>query len=137
MEEVIYKRTYTDKATYSDAFHVDAGGVINQWKVLELPWKHNQRSISCIPEGSFTVVKEGPTETRPYVYFRVLNVPGRSGILWHPGNYTRQIKGCHLPGMAFLDMDKDGVLDITETTKTLAHLADILPDTFTLKIMKA
>lgn len=137
MTEVIYKRTYTPKATYSDAEAFRDGVSIFKWKVLELPWEDNQRSISCIPEDLYEVVKEGPTQTRPYVYFRVLDVQGRTGILWHPGNYTRQIKGCNLPGEAFTDLDKDGILDVTNTTKTLAYLASILPDKFTLKIEKA
>lgn len=135
---VEYKRTYTPHATYSNAVVIDGlSGPIFDYKVLELPWRDNQRSISCIPEGEYTVKKEGPTEERPYVYFRVYGVPGRSGILWHPGNYTRQIRGCHLPGDRFLDLDKDGKLDVTNTTKTLAKLADMLPDKFQLIIKKA
>lgn len=135
---VEYKRTYTPHATYSEAQVIDGlSGSIFDYKVLELPWKDNKRSISCIPEGEYTVTKMQPTEKRPYVYFWVRNVPGRDGILWHPGNYTRQIKGCHLPGKAFKDLDKDGIPDVTETTATLKKLAEILPDKFQLIIKKA
>jgi hypothetical protein len=136
---VIQRRTYTPHGTYSDAYVVDglSQKFVFDYKILELPWKQNQRSISCIPEGTYDVVKEGPTEKRPYVYFRILNVPDRSGILMHRGNYTRQILGCQLPGEKFVDLNKDGMLDVTNTTGTLEKLADILPAKFKLMIQKA
>lgn len=129
-------RWYRNDATYSNGYVKDEGRTIFEFKILELPWRNNQRKISCIPEGDYIVHKEGPTEKRDYVYFRVHGVPGRDGILWHPGSYTRQILGCFLPGEQLIDMDKDGILDITSTKKTLRTLTDLMPDTFTLTIRK-
>lgn len=52
---------------------------------LELPWRDNLRQISCIPEGSYRC-SFGPTgKGRLY---RVENVPGRDGILFHAGNWA-------------------------------------------------
>ena len=130
-------RWYREDATYSNGYVKDEGKSIFEFKILELPWKDNQRRISCIPEGDYIVHKEGPTAKRDYVYFRVQDVPGRDGILWHPGSYTRQILGCFLPGEQLIDMDKDGILDITATKKTLRTLTDLMPQTFTLSIRKA
>ena len=130
-------RTYLPKATTSKTVVLFDNEPLFRCVTLELPWQFNKRSISCIPEGVYTVVKEGPTEKRPYVYFRVLGVPGRSGILWHPGNYTRQIKGCQLHGATLKYLDGDDIIDVTDTVKTLEKLANILPDTFTLTIKKA
>lgn len=130
------KRWYRDMATYGNVDVInDTGSSIFQCKSLELPWKENRRSVSCIPEGEYDVIKEGPTTKRPYIYFRVLNVPGRDGILWHPGTYTSHIKGCTLPGEKLLDINEDGVLDITNTAKTLKKLVDLLPDKFKLRIV--
>lgn len=131
------KRWYTPLATYGNGEVIaDDGAVIFKFHTLELPWKDNKKGISCIPEGTYDAHKEGPTDKRPYIYFRVPNVPGRFGILWHPGNYTRQIRGCTLPGYKILDLDKDGILDITETTKTLKTLVDLMPPKFQLVISK-
>lgn len=129
------KRWYRPLATYGNCQVInELGCAIFDCKTLELPWKENKRSVSCIPEDEYDVVKEGPTVKRPYIYFRVLNVPGRDGILWHPGTYTSHIKGCTLPGEKLLDINEDGVLDITNTAKTLKKLVDLLPDKFKLSI---
>lgn len=105
-------------------------------KTLELPWKDNARSISCIPEGIYTVVKEAFTEKHPYNHFRVLNVPGRSGILFHRITRVKDLKGCLGIGGAFDDIDKDGVLDMVKSTVTLQKIYELLPDRFYLEIKK-
>jgi hypothetical protein len=137
---VVYKRKYEPHATYSDAKVLDENDVVVfEYKVLELPWKDNQRRISCILPApgethEYLVEKMQPNAHRNYVYFHVTNVPGRDAILWHPGNYTSQILGCHLPGEAFVDLNKDGLPDIANTTATLKILAALLPDKFKLTI---
>jgi hypothetical protein len=131
------KRWYRPLATYGNGYVInDVNKSIFDFKTLELPWKDNRRGVSCIPEGEYDVVKDGPTVRRPYIYFRVLNVPGRSGILWHPGTYTSHIKGCILPGERLLHIDEDGVLDVANTKITLKKLVDLLPDKFKLRITK-
>ena len=136
--KIVQKRTYKPHATYSDSSVVDEQGrVVFDYHILELPWRENQRSISCIPEGEYVVVKMQPTEKRPFVYFWIKNVPGRSGILMHRGNFTRQIKGCQLPGEKFIDLDKDGLPDVANTSGTLAKLAELLPDKFVIEIKSA
>jgi hypothetical protein len=131
------KRTYKDNAT------IGIGAVYNlenfkvfEFVTLELPWKENQRNVSCIPEGDYLVVKLPPTSKRKYDYFWVQDVPGRTSILWHPGNYTRQILGCILPGESLTDLDKDGIIDVTNTTATLKILTALMPEKFKLTITK-
>jgi hypothetical protein len=132
------KRWYRPLATYGNVYVVnDIGQIVFECKSLELPWRENKRGASCIPEGVYHVRKEGPTVKRPYIYFRVPEVPGRSGILWHPGTYTSHIKGCTIPGDRLLDINEDGVLDILNTARTLKKLVDLLPDRFTLEILSA
>jgi hypothetical protein len=129
------KRWYRPLATYGNGYVVnDVDMIVFTFKTLELPWKDNRRSVSCIPEGVYDVVKEGPTLKRPYIYFRVPNVPGRSGILFHPGNFSSQIRGCLLPGERIKDINEDGILDIVNTTMTLKKIVDLMPDKFTLTI---
>ena len=59
-------------------------------KTLELPWRKNQRSISCIPSGEYTVkIRKSPKYGTTYW---VTNVPNRSYILIHPGNFAGDTK---------------------------------------------
>ena len=71
---------------------------------MEPPWLNNIRSRSCIPEGEYQVeIKESDKYGRVY---EVQNVPGRSDILFHSGNYggdeesgyKSDTDGCILPG---------------------------------------
>jgi hypothetical protein len=72
---------------------------------LELPWRDNQRKISCIPPGSYVCrLVNSPKFGRVY---GVTNVPGRGNILIHSANlagdsslgYTTQLEGCIAPCM--------------------------------------
>ncbi len=71
---------------------------------LELPWRNNQRSISCIPPGNYKVeVRVSPKYGKVYW---VRKVPNRSYILIHGGNYAgdknkglkTHVAGCILLG---------------------------------------
>lgn len=136
--EIEILRTYKEKATYGEARVVNSETheTAFDFKTLELPWQNNQRRISCIPEGVYIVEKMKPTKKRPYEYLHVLDVKDRDAILFHPGNYTRQILGCLLPGENFVDLDKDGIVDITNTTATLKIITALVPDKFKLTIKK-
>lgn len=72
---------------------------------LELPWKNNQQQVSCIPEGEYScnrVLNRTTTGgSHLNVTFEVKDVPGRSGILFHPGNTVEDTKGCILLGESF------------------------------------
>ncbi len=72
--------------------------------VAELPWKDNQRNVSCIPVGTYKVI---PHVSRRFGRcFAVLGVPNRSAILIHAGNFAGDVikgwrthsHGCLLPG---------------------------------------
>jgi hypothetical protein len=136
--EIFIERTYKEKATYGDAYVWDSEKheKVFEFVTLELPWKNNERMVSCIPEGVYMVHKMKPTAKRKYEYFHVQNVQGRDSILWHPGNYTSQILGCILPGDKHTDLNKDGIEDVTNTTATLKILTAMMPDKFKLTIKK-
>jgi len=67
---------------------------------LELPYRDNQRSISCIPIGEYSVSLRHPREsaTRDYLHLLVQDVKNRSHILFHRGNAAKDTKGCILVG---------------------------------------
>ena len=67
---------------------------------LELPFRDNQRSVSCIPTGEYKVRLRLPREsaTRDYIHLLVQDVPNRDYILFHRGNSAKDTRGCILVG---------------------------------------
>lgn len=70
---------------------------------LELPWRNNEKSISCIPVGKYKAKRVN--SPRFGKTFKILNVPNRSEILIHPGNEVKDTQGCILVGNRILDFD--------------------------------
>lgn len=73
-------------------------------QTLELPWRNNQKSISCIPAGEYPVeIRMSPKYGKIYW---VKDVPDRTFILIHWGNwagdeskgYKSNVNGCILLG---------------------------------------
>ena len=88
---------------------------------LELPWQGNAQSVSCIPEGDYRYIKaNSPRRGSDVIWLE--SVPGRSAIQIHPGNFTRQIEGCILPGDGIRDLDGDGIPDVTSSESTFNKL---------------
>jgi hypothetical protein len=85
---------------------------------LELPWLNNANNVSCIPKGTYQVVPRFSARFKSHLH--VLNVPGRSFILIHPGNTHKDIEGCILPG---LKRGKLGGLNaVLSSRKSMAEL---------------
>lgn len=99
---------------------------------LELPDRNNQNNISCIPAGLYSVSKI----TSPSLGYclEIGGVHGRSYIRIHTGNYTSQIQGCVLVGDSIADINRDGVLDVTNSRKTFDALMALLPEQTTIQI---
>jgi len=67
-------------------------------KTIELPWKQNQPSVSCIPEGEYRIRKR--RSARFGLHLEVVDVPNRSYILFHPANVAwKELRGCIAPVM--------------------------------------
>ncbi len=137
VHKVIISRSYKDYCTLGSLFVLDGDLLEYRCKTIELPDKGNKREISCIPEGIYNVIKIKHEKFGNC--FWVLDVPGRSGILIHIGNYTAGKKtdteGCILPGMYFTDINSDGFLDVADSTGAMNTLLEILPDKFQLHIL--
>ena len=67
---------------------------------VELPWEDNEPRVSCIPEGVYTLGKRySPVVQRSSggefkEGWEVQDVPGRTYIMIHPGNWPHNFKGC-------------------------------------------
>ena len=137
--KAILSRTYNNNETLGSLFVVDGEREVFKCKTIELPDNGNQRNTSCIPEGGYIVQKHiSPSKG---LCFHVLDVPGRSNILIHIGNYVSSSGGrtdslgCILPGRYFTDINDDGNIDVAESTVTMQKLLSVLPDDFTLYII--
>lgn len=63
---------------------------------LELPWRNNEKLVSCIPWGRYVAIRH--PSPRFGMTLAVKEVPGRSGIIFHAGNTVVDSKGCVLVG---------------------------------------
>lgn len=66
---------------------------------LELPWRNNEPNTSCIPAGKYQTILAWSNRYRR-VMPRLLNVPGRTGVLVHSGNTIHDTHGCILVGLS-------------------------------------
>jgi hypothetical protein len=135
--KVVISREYGKNETKGILLVLHGSKLIYRCVSLELPDNGNQKNTSCIKEGSYQVVKYW-TPTKKNCFY-IQQVPGREDILIHVGNFAAGIKkdteGCILVGSHFEDINQDGNIDISESTKTLKELFDILPELFTLHII--
>jgi hypothetical protein len=102
---------------------------------IELPWKDNENSVSCIPDGEYTLrwtrsTRFSAMKGRDVHMWLVDGVKGRAGIRIHSGNYAGEkltdSLGCILPCVGWADINKDGVVDGTASKKATTALLDIL-----------
>lgn len=90
---------------------------------LELPWSANRRGLSCIPAGTYKAIKyDSPSKGKVLL---LKDVPGRSYIEIHAGNFTRQIQGCILVGDGIRLLDGDEIPDVTNSKNTLNHILSL------------
>lgn len=90
---------------------------------LELPWKNNARNISCIPEGYYFCRIR--TSKKYGKHIEILNVPNRTNILMHVGNFPKDTHGCILVGERFTELDDDGVKEVASSNKAMRDLVKI------------
>jgi hypothetical protein len=87
---------------------------------LELGWNNNEKRKSCIPDGTYRVVKHKSPKFG--LTFWIKDVPNRDAILIHAGNFHRHTLGCVLVGDNHRDTNGDGLLDVVNSKKTMEKL---------------
>lgn len=134
---IIIAREYDNLQTIGTLMVFDKAKKMYECKTLELPNLGNQRNMSCIPEGEYDCEKWLNTSKGDVI--RVLDVPGRTGILIHKGNFASgqkiDTKGCILVGTNWEDINGDGNLDVIETGVAMGRLIEAVPDKFKLYII--
>ena len=93
---LILRNTFSDESTIGELF-LNGETFCD---TLELPYRDNQKSVSCIPTGEYTVRLRTAREsaTRDYLHLLVQEVTARSHILFHRGNSAKDTRGCILVG---------------------------------------
>ena len=75
---------------------------------IELPWRNNQKEISCIPEGNYALRRRCSEHFGWHL--ELMDVPGRELILMHPANHAmKELKGCIAP-VTELTGDGEGIM---------------------------
>jgi len=103
----ITRKIYTDKEAIGELRTFDGKFGCD---ILELADKNNQKNISCIPKGLYLVKKTFSLKFG-FVY-EVQNVPNRTAIYIHEGNYFFNSLGCILLGSLPKDINGDGYVDV-------------------------
>jgi len=97
---------------------------------LEDPWKDNKVGLSCIPAGTYKVVRVHSPHFGSV--WQVLDVPGRTHILIHKGNTAQDTEGCILAGSRFGRLS--GRPAVLASGAAYAVLEANLPDEFMLEV---
>ncbi|MDL2322341.1 DUF5675 family protein [Desulfosarcina sp. OttesenSCG-928-B08] len=133
----LQRETGTDQGTFGKL-----SGEGLDLHTLELPWRNNQSKYSCIPPGEYLCsLCESPRFGKVY---EVSNVPGRTHILIHSGNFagdtTKELKssveGCILLGLSRGKLcNQDAVLQSRNAVKRFMQTMNNRE--FVLKIQRA
>jgi|SRR5690606_5370858 len=109
-------RTYFPTATHGKVL-IDNELIVH---TIELPWKNNEKRISCIPEGTYPIRKRF---SQKFNWHYILeNVPNRSLILIHPANNAqKELMGCIAPVNRIV---KEGIGE--QSRKAMQHLMNVL-----------
>lgn len=98
---------------------------------LELPWLQNSKNISCYPSGVYKCRKIVSQSLGSCI--EVMDVPERTYIRIHAGNYLSQIQGCTLVGTGIRNIDTDTPM-ITNSKDSLEKLMAKLPTEFMIEV---
>ena len=114
-------------------FFFDRVKLVFSCKTIELEVDCNAVRDDAIPFGYYKVIKRW---SKKYGWhFHITGVPNRSLILIHNANFSRQLLGCVGVGASHVDIDNDGLVDVTSSKSTMKRMNKVLPNEFILKIL--
>jgi hypothetical protein len=125
---ILISRIFSNKnKTLSEiTLYSESSVVLAKFKGVELPWKENQKRISCIPANEYIGVAIKRPSNKKYA-IHIQNVPNRTAILIHQANRANQLLGCIAPGQHFRDLNGDGIIDVTDSMITMAIIEQHIP----------
>lgn len=100
---------------------------------LELPFRNNEKSNSCILSAFYTVEPRRSDKFGDHLL--VNGTAPREMILLHYGNYPKDSTGCILIGSDFGDLDQDHKLEITNSKRAMQKLVKLVTERAELIIL--
>lgn len=90
------RRSYYPRGTNGSVFHTELDRENFICHTIELPWRHNDTGLSCIPEGRYELVRR--TSLKHGEHIELQAVKDRKYILIHAANDAiKELKGCIAP----------------------------------------
>lgn len=107
---------------------------------LELPWRQNKTDYSCIPAGLYEAKQDISTLKGNKHVIRLFDVPNRSNVLIHVGNYAgdstlgykTDVQGCIIPGtgFSFVSFQEKQQRLVTNSRIAMQDLLDIVKEEY-------
>lgn len=96
MKNVVLNRIVSNRiCTLGELEHIDKNGTRHKWVTLEKPWLDNKPFHSCIEgNGLMYLCRKAYYNKGGYVCYEVTEVNNRNYILFHIGNYAKDVSGC-------------------------------------------
>ena len=121
MKRIELKRFYRDKDRCLGVWTMDD----LEWPLftLEPSWKENKEDVSCIPVGVYLLKTYRSDEHGNC--FEVVNVPNRTLIRVHIGNWLKDTEGCVCIGGSIDVREEElGVFESTDAMNELLSIID-------------
>lgn len=123
---IIYRIKQDSKGTISANFINTGDDTFNQFGYnVELPYESNSIMVSAIPSGIYAFEKRVSDARGEYL--AILNVPNRTAILVHVGNFMKDTNGCVLPCLNWCEIPAKTEYMGTSSRTALRQLYRALP----------
>ena len=103
-----------------------------EFDTLELPWFLNAKNISCIPTGTYRWVRH-KSHSKGWSLW-ITNVPERSEVMMHVGNYPKNSRGCILVGASVLLSREGQPIGVGHSAKAMRALLSLVGDSGVLTV---
>lgn len=124
---ILLERSYLPNCTIG-RLHIPFEDTQKTFATIERPWLDNKPNVSCIPEGVYNCE---PFSGNRFKGVWILNdVPDRTYILIHAGNYAKDVQGCIAVGQYL----SDSQFMVMNSRHAINELRKLLPDEFQIKI---
>tara|TARA_R110002126_G_scaffold175723_3_gene324352 strand:- start:737 stop:1165 length:429 start_codon:yes stop_codon:yes gene_type:complete len=108
--DLLLLREYTPSATFGELY-LDAENLDEPYCFsVERPWLDNKPMVSCVPEGTYTIVLHTSPKFGKVYYLEnhklgvsLHDATKRTHILIHPANWASQLLGCIALGKSIIE----------------------------------
>ena len=99
MKNLILHRVHQSPiATLGKLFYISDEGDKAEFSTIERPWLNNKPYESCIPARMY-LCERAFYNKGGYPCFQIMEVPNRTHILFHVGNFVKDVVGCVAVGL--------------------------------------